>query len=214
MPGQQEPVVVWHALAAPGCVYTTEAFAARGHVCTTGAWASPRCLYSTEAFAEPRLVCTVGAFKCVPWEIFKILYMEIITEFRKNCIIMQYKIPRKSAKFFRQFTDVQKTEFHVDGISWTPYLWAEHIIPQISGQTLSFSCTVNSFAMHIQWCNCTVVFKTMVLLTDFYPCSLVIVFWIASVNCIFLQSISYLWNLACGWSMIRLPHSSSYFYLC
>ncbi len=99
------------------------------------------------------------------------------------------KVCRILGNFVRNtdVTDEQKTEFHVDGISWAPYLWAEHIIPQISRQILSFSCTVISFAMHIPWCNCTVVFKTMVLLTDFYPCSNFIVFWIASVNCVFYR---------------------------
>ena len=83
--------------------------------------------------------------------------MEIITGFRNIFLIMEYEIPRKSAEFLAILHGIQKlqmykkhTEFHVDGILWTPYFWAEHIIPQISGQTLSFSHKVISFAMHIQ----------------------------------------------------------------
>jgi hypothetical protein len=49
-----------------------------------------------EAFAAPGRVRITGALKCVPWEMYKVLYMEIITEFHK--ILYNYTT-RNSAKF-------------------------------------------------------------------------------------------------------------------
>jgi hypothetical protein len=129
------------ALAAPRRVCTTGAFAASGRVYTSGVGAAPGRVYTT-AFAAPGRVCTTGALKCVPWEIYEILYMEIITEFRK---IMSNQATQNSAKFRgilgnfawnMEVTEVQKQkEFCVDGIPWTPYPQLLHVTRSHLSQT-------------------------------------------------------------------------------
>jgi hypothetical protein len=98
-----------------------------GHVYTTGALAAHGCVYSTEAFAATGSVCTTGALKCVPWEIYKILNMEITSEiprnFVKQCNMEFREIPRNLGDFAQntEVTAVHKihTKFRVDRIPWT-----------------------------------------------------------------------------------------------
>jgi hypothetical protein len=74
---KQDHVLVLTCLYYRGLSCTWTCLNQRGLSCT---W---MCLHH-RGLAAPGCVCITGALKCVPWEIYEILYMEFITEFREN----------------------------------------------------------------------------------------------------------------------------------
>jgi hypothetical protein len=122
---------------------------APGRVYTTGSWAAPGRVFTKRHLLHLDVVC--NAWKFVPWEIYEILYMEIITEFRK---ILSNYATRNSANFRgilgnsarnTQVTEVQKTHGIPCCHDSYPFYW--HLAPKFQNSLSAFTLAL----LPVEW---------------------------------------------------------------